>query len=94
MAELLNDKKLPLLEDVRDESSDIIRLVLVPKSRNVEATQLMEQLFRATDLENRIPLNMNVLDGGLVPRVMGLKDALRAFLRGAASLRPVELDTR
>jgi topoisomerase-4 subunit A len=80
MAELLNDKKLPLLEDVRDESSDTIRLVLVPKSRNVDATQLMEQLFRATDLENRIPFNMNVLDGGLVPRVMGLKEALRAFL--------------
>jgi topoisomerase-4 subunit A len=80
MAELLNDKKLPLLEDVRDESSDTIRLVLVPKSRNVDATQLMEQLFRSTDLENRIPLNMNVLDGGLVPRVMGLKEALRAFL--------------
>ncbi len=80
MAELLNDKKLPLLEDIRDESSDTIRLVLVPKSRNVEAPVLMEQLFRLTDLENRIPLNMNVLDGGLVPRVMGLKDALRAFL--------------
>jgi len=80
MAELLNDKKLPLLEDVRDESSDTIRLVLVPKSRNVEAPVLMEQLFRLTDLENRIPLNMNVLDGGLVPRVMGLKEALRAFL--------------
>jgi topoisomerase-4 subunit A len=80
MAELLNDKKLPLLEDVRDESSDTIRLVLVPKSRNVDAAQLMEQLFRATDLENRIPFNMNVLDGGLVPRVMGLKEALQAFL--------------
>ncbi len=80
MAELLNDKKLPLLEDVRDESSDLIRLVLVPKSRNVDADQLMEQLFRATDLENRIPLNMNVLDGGLVPRVMSLKEVLRAFL--------------
>ena len=80
MAELLNDKKLPLLKDIRDESSDTIRLVLVPKSRNVEAPVLMEQLFRLTDLENRIPLNMNVLDGGLVPRVMGLKEALRAFL--------------
>jgi topoisomerase-4 subunit A len=80
IAELLNDKKLPLLDDVRDESSDTIRLVLVPKSRNVEAPVLMEQLFRQTDLENRIPFNMNVLDGGLVPRVMGLKDALRAFL--------------
>jgi len=80
IAELLNDKKLPLLDDVRDESSDVVRLVLVPKSRNVEAPVLMEHLFRQTDLENRIPLNMNVLDGGLVPRVMGLKDALRAFL--------------
>jgi topoisomerase-4 subunit A len=80
MAELLNDKKLPLLDDIRDESSDTIRLVLVPKSRNVEAPVLMEQLFRLTDLENRIPFNMNVLDGGLVPRVMGLKDALKAFL--------------
>jgi topoisomerase-4 subunit A len=80
MAELLNDKKLPLLEDIRDESAEEIRLVLVPKSRNVEAPVLMEQLFRLTDLESRIPLNMNVLDGGLVPRVMGLKDALRAFL--------------
>ena len=80
IAELLNDKKLPLLDDVRDESSDDVRLVLVPKSRNVEAPQLMEQLFRATDLENRIPFNMNVLDGGLVPVVMGLKQALQAFL--------------
>jgi topoisomerase-4 subunit A len=80
MAELLEEKKLPLLEDVRDESADTIRLVLVPKNRNVEAPVLMEQLFRATDLETRIPLNMNVLDGGQLPRVMGLKDALRAFL--------------
>jgi topoisomerase-4 subunit A len=80
IAELLNDKKLPLLDDVRDESSDVVRLVLVPKSRNVEAAQLMEHLFRQTDLENRIPFNMNVLDGGLVPVVMGLKQALQAFL--------------
>ena len=80
IAELLNDRKLPLLEDLRDESAEDVRLVLVPKSRNVEAPILMEQLFKATDLETRVPLNMNVLDGGLVPRVMGLKDALRAFL--------------
>ncbi|MDB5392518.1 MAG: parC [Rhodospirillales bacterium] len=80
IAELLNDKKLPLLDDVRDESSDTIRLVLVPKTRNVDAQMLMEHLFKATDLENRIPFNMNVLDGGLVPRVMSLKEALRAFL--------------
>ncbi len=80
IAELFNDKKLPLLDDVRDESSDTIRLVLEPKSRNVEAPVLMEQMFRLTDLETRVPLNMNVLDGGLVPRVMGLKEVLRAFL--------------
>jgi len=80
MAELLEERKLPLLDDVRDESADTIRLVLIPKSRNVDPAQLMEQLFRTTDLETRVPLNMNVLDGGLVPRVMGLKDALRAFL--------------
>ena len=80
IAELLNDKKLPLLDDVRDESSETVRLVLVPKSRNVEAPVLMEHLFRQTDLENRIPFNMNVLDGGLAPVVMGLKQALQAFL--------------
>jgi topoisomerase-4 subunit A len=80
IAELLEDKKLPLLDDARDESSDMIRLVLIPKSRNVEAPVLMEHLFRLTDLENRVPLNMNVLDGGLAPRVMSLKEALRAFL--------------
>jgi topoisomerase-4 subunit A len=80
IAALLAEKRLPLLEDVRDESAEDIRLVLVPKSRNVDAAHLMEQLFRATDLETRVPLNMNVLDGGLVPRVMSLKEALRAFL--------------
>ncbi|HLG89990.1 MAG TPA: DNA topoisomerase IV subunit A [Alphaproteobacteria bacterium] len=80
IAALLAEKRLPLLEDVRDESAEDIRLVLVPKSRNVDAEHLMEQLFRATDLETRVPLNMNVLDGGLVPRVMSLKEALRAFL--------------
>jgi topoisomerase-4 subunit A len=80
IGELFNDKKLPLLDDVRDESSDTIRLVLVPKSRNVEAPMLMEQMFRLTDLETRFPLNLNVLDGGLVPRVMSLKEVLRAFL--------------
>jgi topoisomerase-4 subunit A len=80
IAELLNDKKLPLLEDVSDESAEEIRLVLTPKSRNVDAAVLMEHLFRATDLETRFPLNMNVLDGGVAPRVMSLKDVLRAFL--------------
>lgn len=80
IAELLSDKKLPLLDDIRDESADDIRLVLVPKSRNVDAEVLMESLFRHTDLENRISLNMNALDGGKIPRVMSLKEVLQAFL--------------
>lgn len=80
IAELLAERKLPLLEDVRDESAEDIRLVLVPKSRNVDPAVMMEQMFRATDLENRFSLNMNVLDGGLVPRVMNLRQALFAFL--------------
>ncbi|HXM00719.1 MAG TPA: DNA topoisomerase IV subunit A [Rhizomicrobium sp.] len=80
IAELIELKKLPLLEDVRDESAEDIRVVLVPKSRAVEADILMEQLFRQTELEVRISLNMNVLDGGLIPRVMSLKEALLAFI--------------
>ncbi|MBV8799490.1 MAG: DNA topoisomerase IV subunit A, partial [Alphaproteobacteria bacterium] len=80
MAELLDQKKLPLLEDVQDESAEDIRIVLTPKSRTVDAALLMEQLFRQTDLEARIPLNMNVLDSGLIPRVMSLKEALTAFV--------------
>jgi topoisomerase-4 subunit A len=80
IAELIEQKKLPLLEDVRDESAEDIRLVLVPKSRTVEAELLMEQLFRQCDLEVRFSMNMNVLDGGLIPRVMSLKEALRAFI--------------
>src|SRR5262249_51413310 len=62
IAELIEQKKLPALDDVRDESAEDIRVVLVPKSRTVEADILMEQLFRATELETRVPLNMNVLD--------------------------------
>jgi topoisomerase-4 subunit A len=80
IAELLNARKLVLLEDVRDESAEDIRLVLVPKSRNVDPDVLMESLFKSTDLEVRIPLNMNVLDKDNVPRVMNLKEVLRAFL--------------
>ena len=80
LAELIDQKKLPLLETARDESAEDIRIVLLPKSRAVAPELLMEQLFRATDLEVRVALNMNVLDGGLVPRVMSLKDALQAFL--------------
>ncbi|MFV3073183.1 DNA topoisomerase IV subunit A [Niveispirillum fermenti] len=80
IAELLSERKLPLLEDVRDESAEDIRLVLVPKSRNVDPAVMMEQLFRNTDLEIRFSLNMNVLDGGTIPRVMTLHEVLRAFL--------------
>ena len=79
-AEMLNERKLPLLDDVRDESAEDIRLVLVPKSRNVDPAVLMEQLFRHTDLEIRFSLNMNVLDKDTVPRVMTLPEVLRAFL--------------
>jgi len=80
MAELIEQKKLSLLEDVRDESTDDVRVVLTPKNRAVDPELMMEQLFRATDLETRIPLNMNVLDGGLVPKVMSLKEVLLSFL--------------
>jgi topoisomerase-4 subunit A len=80
IAVLLEEKKLPLLADVRDESTEDVRLVLEPKSRNVEAAMLMESLFRATELEVRIPLNLNVLDAQSVPRVMDLKEVLQAWL--------------
>ncbi len=79
IAELLEQKKLPLLDDVHDESAEDIRIVLTPKSRAVEPEILMEQLFRSSDLEARLPLNMTVLDKGLVPKVMGLKEVLAAF---------------
>ncbi|MFQ6017603.1 MAG: DNA topoisomerase IV subunit A [Kiloniellaceae bacterium] len=80
IAELLSARKLAMLADVRDESTDEVRLVLEPKSRNVDPQVLMESLFRQTDLEVRIALNMNVLDADNTPRLMGLRDVLRAFL--------------
>ena len=80
IAELLAHKKLVLLGDVRDESTEDIRVVLEPKSRNVDPAVLMESLFRATDLESRISLNLNVIDGGVSPKLMSLKQALQAFL--------------
>ena len=80
VAQLLEDKKLPLLGDIRDESSDTIRLVLEPKTRGVEPEVLMETVFRATALETRFSLNMNVLDATRTPRVMGLKEVLRSWL--------------
>src|SRR5271155_1565283 len=80
IATLLEEKKLPLLADVRDESAEDVRLVFEPKTRNVDADMLMEQLFRLTELELRVPLNLNVLDPAGVPRVMNLQEVLQEFL--------------
>ena len=80
IAELLFDKKVPLLSDVRDESAQDIRIVLEPKNRTVDANLLMEHLFRQTDLETRFSMNMNVLDHEGVPHVMDIKQVLREFL--------------
>ena len=80
IADLLNEKKLPLLADVRDESAEDVRLVLEPRARNVDAELMMESLFRLTELETRFPLNMNVLVGGQVPKVVSLAEALREWV--------------
>lgn len=80
IAELLIARRLPLLEDVRDESAEDVRVVLVPKSRTVDPTILMESLFKLTELESRISLNMNVLSQGKVPRVMALNEVLSEWL--------------
>ncbi len=80
IAGLINDKKLPILADVRDESDAEVRLVLEPRSRTVDAQVLMDGLFRLSDLESRIPLNLNVLDRERTPRVMSLRDALAAWV--------------
>ena len=80
MAELLEAKKLPLLGDVRDESTEEVRLVLEPKVRTTDPAVLMETLFRTTALESRFPLNMNVLTADRTPVVMGLRGVLRAWL--------------
>jgi topoisomerase-4 subunit A len=80
IAALMEEKKLPLLGDVRDESTDVVRLVLEPKARSVDPKMLMETLFRHTQLETRFPLNMNVLDADRTPRVMGLREVLRCWL--------------
>ena len=80
IAQIVNDKKLPILADVRDESSEDIRLVIEPKSRSVDPHVLMESLFRLTELENKFSLNLNVLGADRTPRVMGLKDVLAAWL--------------
>ncbi|MEK1901103.1 DNA topoisomerase IV subunit A [Rhizobium sp. 768_B6_N1_8] len=80
IAELLIARKLPLLEDIRDESAEDIRVVLVPKSRTVDPTILMESMFKLTELESRFPLNMNVLSMGVIPRVMALNEVLKEWL--------------
>jgi topoisomerase-4 subunit A len=80
IAELLNDKKLPLVADVRDESAEDIRLVIEPRARTVDSELLMESLFKLTELESRIPLNMNVLIKGRIPKVVGLAEVLREWL--------------
>jgi topoisomerase-4 subunit A len=80
IAELVNEKKLPLLADVRDESAEDVRVVLEPRSRTVDPTVLMESLFRLTELEARVPLNVNVLAGGKVPKVLGLVECLREWI--------------
>src|ERR1700729_4079305 len=80
IAELLNEKKLPLVGDVRDESAEDVRIVIEPKSRAVDPELLMESLFRLTELESRIPLNLNVLVKGRIPKVLGLAECLREWL--------------
>jgi topoisomerase IV subunit A len=80
IAELLNEKKLPLLADVRDESAEDIRIVFEPRARTVDAALLMESLFKLTELESRIALNANVLVKGRIPKVIGLAEALREWI--------------
>jgi topoisomerase IV subunit A len=80
IAQIIADKKLPILEDVRDESTEDVRIVIEPKSRNVDPEVLIESLYRLTDLESRFSLNLNVLDAHRTPRVMGLKQVLQQWL--------------
>ncbi len=80
IAELINNKKIPILGDVRDESAEDLRVVLEPRSKNVDPELLMGMLYRSSDLELRFSLNMNVLIDGLTPKVCSMKEVLRAFL--------------
>jgi topoisomerase-4 subunit A len=80
IAELLNEKKLPLVGDIRDESAEDVRVVIEPKSRNVDPELVMESLFKLTELESRISLNLNVLIKGKIPKVVGLAECLREWL--------------
>jgi topoisomerase IV subunit A len=81
IAELINEKKLPLLADMRDESAEDVRLVFEPRSRNVDPALMMESLFKLTELESRVPLNMNVLIRGRIPKVVGVAEALSEWLK-------------
>ncbi|MBB6189971.1 topoisomerase-4 subunit A [Sphingobium wenxiniae] len=81
IAALINDRKLPILADVRDESDTEIRIVIEPRARTVDPDVLMDSLFRLTDLENRFSLNLNVLDASRTPRVMGLREVMVEWLR-------------
>src|SRR6476659_9542410 len=80
IAELINEKKLPLVADMRDESAEDVRLVFEPRSRSVDPALMMESLFKLTELESRIPLNMNVLVRGRIPKVVGLAEAINEWL--------------
>jgi topoisomerase IV subunit A len=80
LAAIVNDKKLPILAEVNDESAEDVRIVIEPRSRAVDAQILMEQLFRMSELEVKVPLNMNVLDADRTPRVMGLGAVLTHWI--------------
>ncbi|PPQ34119.1 DNA topoisomerase IV subunit A, partial [Rhodoblastus sphagnicola] len=80
LAELVNEKKLPLLADVRDESAEDVRIVLEPRARSVDAGVMMESLFRMSELESRFAMNLNVLADGVTPKVLSLPEALRQWL--------------
>lgn len=80
MADMLNNKKLPFLADIRDESAEDIRIILEPKSRRLDAEVIMENLFKVTDLEVRVPMNLNVLDKDGKPGVLNLRETLNAWL--------------
>jgi topoisomerase IV subunit A len=80
IADLLRDKKLPLLDNIRDESAEDIRVILEPKNRNIQPEILMETLFKLTDLETRFNMNMNVLEANSTPKLMGIKEVLSHFI--------------
>ena len=80
VAELVNERKLPLVADIRDESAEDVRVVIEPRARTVDPVVMMESLFRTTEFEGRVPLNVNVLAGGKVPKVLGLVECLREWL--------------